>query len=93
MYVRIILRGMLKLIRVDTLRRVHTVGFLAGRLIHLSSRDISLSNLDRNWSFQNVVGTNKNAYYERFPQYVQLCIKINFIFSLLLKIYIMYSQF
>ena len=28
------LRGMLSLIRVDTLRRVHTVGFLAGRLIY-----------------------------------------------------------
>ena len=33
MYVRVSLRGMLRLIRVDTLRRVHNVGFLAGRLI------------------------------------------------------------
>ena len=30
--VRVSLRGMLRLIRVDTLRRVHNVGFLAGRL-------------------------------------------------------------
>ena len=32
MYIRVSLRGMLRLIRVDTLRRVHNVGFLAGRL-------------------------------------------------------------
>ena len=33
MSVRVSLRGMLRLIRVDTLRRAHNVGFLAGRLI------------------------------------------------------------
>ena len=33
MSARVSLRGMLKLIRVDTLRRVHNVGFLAERLI------------------------------------------------------------
>ena len=33
MSVRFSLRGMLRLIRVDTLRRVHSVGFLVGRLI------------------------------------------------------------
>ena len=32
MSIRVSLRGMLRLIRVDILRRVHTVGFLAGRL-------------------------------------------------------------
>ena len=32
-FVMVSLRGMLKLIRFDTLRRVHNVGFLAGRLI------------------------------------------------------------
>ena len=32
MSVRVNLRGMLRLIRVDTLRRVHNVGFLAERL-------------------------------------------------------------
>ena len=37
MYGRISLRGMLRLIRVDTLRRVHNVGFLAGRLICLNT--------------------------------------------------------
>ena len=30
MSIRVSLRGMLRLIRVDTLRRVHHVGFLAG---------------------------------------------------------------
>ena len=33
MSARITLRNMLRLIRVDTLRRVDNVGFLAGRLI------------------------------------------------------------
>ena len=33
MYIRVSLRGMLMLIRIDTLRRVHNLGFLAGRLI------------------------------------------------------------
>ena len=32
MSVRVRLRGMLRLIRVDNLRRVHNVGFLAGQL-------------------------------------------------------------
>ena len=32
MSVRVSLRGMLRLIRIDTSRRVHNVGFLAGRL-------------------------------------------------------------
>ena len=32
MYIRVSLRGMLRLIRVDTLRTVNNVGFLAGRL-------------------------------------------------------------
>ena len=32
MSVRVSLRGMLRLVRVDTLRRVHTVGFFARRL-------------------------------------------------------------
>ena len=31
---------MLRLIRIDTLRRVHNVGFLAGRLIFLSNTDV-----------------------------------------------------
>ena len=35
MSVRVSLRGMLRLVRVDTLRRVQTVGFIAGRLISL----------------------------------------------------------
>ena len=33
MSIRVSLRGMLRLIRVDTLRRVYNVGFLAGRLL------------------------------------------------------------
>ena len=33
MSIRVDLRGMLRLIRVDTLRRVHNVGFLTGRVI------------------------------------------------------------
>ena len=33
LYVRVSLRGILRLIRFDALRRVHTVGFLVGRLI------------------------------------------------------------
>ena len=33
MSIRVNLRGMIRLIQVDTLRRVHTVGFIAGRLI------------------------------------------------------------
>ena len=33
MYIRVSLRGMLRLIQVDTLRRVHTVGVIAGRRI------------------------------------------------------------
>ena len=33
--VRVSLRDMLRLIRVDTLRRVHNVGFLAGRLKYI----------------------------------------------------------
>ena len=36
MFVRISLRGMLRLIRVDTLRTVHNVGFLLERLIFQS---------------------------------------------------------
>ena len=36
MSVRVSLRGMLKLNRVDTLRRVHNVGFLAGRLNYVN---------------------------------------------------------
>ena len=36
MSIRVSLRGMLKLIRDDTLRRVHNVCFLAGRLIYES---------------------------------------------------------
>ena len=32
MFTRVSLRGMLSLIRVDTLQRVHNVGFIAGRL-------------------------------------------------------------
>ena len=32
MSIRVSLRDMLKLIRVDTLRRIHNFGFLAGRL-------------------------------------------------------------
>ena len=32
MSIRVSLRGMLRLTRVDTLRRVHNVGFSAGRL-------------------------------------------------------------
>ena len=35
--VRVNLRGMLRLIRVDTLRKVYSVGFLAGRLINNES--------------------------------------------------------
>ena len=35
MCIRVSLCGMLRLIRVDTLRRVHTVGFLAGRFIYI----------------------------------------------------------
>ena len=45
MCVRVSLRGMLRLIRVDTKRRVHKVGFLAGRLIYMhygSSSGISV---------------------------------------------------
>ena len=38
MSVRVSLRGMLKLIRVDSLRRAHNVGFLAGRLKLWSNR-------------------------------------------------------
>ena len=37
MSVRVSLRGMFRLIRDDTLRRGHNVGFLAGRLISLCS--------------------------------------------------------
>ena len=37
---RISLRGMLRLIRVDTLRRAHSVGFLAGRLNYTINRDV-----------------------------------------------------
>ena len=37
MSVRVSLRGLLRLIRVDTLRRVHTVGFLTGRLTCIES--------------------------------------------------------
>ena len=32
---RVSLRGMLRMIRVDNLRGVHTIGFLAGRLIYV----------------------------------------------------------
>ena len=35
MYIRVSLRGMLRLIRVDTLRRVHNVGFLTRRLKYI----------------------------------------------------------
>ena len=35
MSIRLSLRGMLMLIRVDTFRRVHNVGFRAGRLISM----------------------------------------------------------
>ena len=44
MYYRVSLRGMLRLIRVDTLHRVHghNVGFLAGRLIYSTWYDTDL---------------------------------------------------
>ena len=35
MYVRISLRGMLRLVQVDTLRRVHNVGFLVEWLTYI----------------------------------------------------------
>ena len=40
--IRVSLRGMLRLIRVDTLRRDHNVGFLAGRLIYQSAKTRNL---------------------------------------------------
>ena len=51
MSVRVSLRRMLRLIRVDTLRRVRKVGFLAGRLIYFISFYNIVSKLSR--------GTNK----------------------------------
>ena len=38
MYIRVSLRGMLRLIRIDTLRRVNHVGFIPGRLIYCLHR-------------------------------------------------------
>ena len=45
MYVRVSLRGILRLTRVDNLRRLHNVGFLLGRFISvISSRRFESSN-------------------------------------------------
>ena len=44
MSVRVSLRRMLRLINVDTLCRVHNVGFLAGRLIYVTCNNFNQSN-------------------------------------------------
>ena len=41
MSILVSLRGMLRLIRIDTLRRVLNVGFLAGRLIYMNVVDLN----------------------------------------------------
>ena len=51
--VRVSLRGKLRLIRVDTLRRVHNVGILAGRLISVlvyESRLLQICCMNKNYN-------------------------------------------
>ena len=54
MSVRVSLRGILRLIRIDTLQRVYNAGFLMGRLISVSNRnDYNCGFLGK--SFRNLI--------------------------------------
>ena len=62
MSIRVSLRGMLRLIRIDTLRRVHNVGFLEGRLNYQRAQSVYQS---RDCEFEPQLDPNLNDILQK----------------------------